>query len=874
MSDKKDRKEARKILKTAKPGSAAYIEAKGILSGDDPEKREYRKTTRKNNNNKTNPYKGSENPMILGPLAKKFPETAMDIEDTIGFGKLYESYMEKRGKKSLKKGEKCTYKSANELINESNLTDNTKKRIYLGVKEFFPRSRGKFTDLKRLIKFAEWLNKKGIRFGENSGKDYSDYLKETKQWKDRNVITGSLVKFFGGTHGRAWGKIISKKGYAGKYMDRAADVLDIKWAEVKLGKATRITPQDKKVISKEFDKIVTEDISVKEINHKLPDKLVEPNTVKALIEGLYKIPRRINEMLQLKVKDININTGEVKFAGSKDSKSVTLNVKNLDKGAWDSIVKLLKGKKGSDFIFQFKEKGVLDQATVNALLSHMISKSGVKPISIRGGKKFTSHHFRHSIATDAETILRTTGKDYVDLVQQVLLGHKKDKLTRTHYTPDKYSKSQIETLLKDFYKEREKIKESLEIDAESASKRLGINKDVEVKTKVDEFTKQELTDSGTKFQKEGETKLPVLNVRSKAFKKITTWIQETHPDLILRVEANLGKKDGQAVLGKITNHVIKIAEGKARLDTIPHEVGHHVVDVLKAIGGKQSKKIIKQGIELFGTEEKLVDALGKRVADRILTSRKGASWAKKVWSHIKSFLGIASKKDVLRILGEEVYSARRMARIKQMYPNLNIKAIVKSEPQFQTEKIKVDIKGLEKAKELNEQYGLTENVVNKRVKEGFGVDNLSRLSKIQLKRYRGMLADANLKKSEIRTSADDVISLANYNNISQEAKAYKRAIMPVHFVLEKFGGNPGRRIAEKILEHTYKESQIYGAADMIINNIEGLLPRKDMDKLYLAIDGTRYKERAKEGLLNASEEAFVKKAKTNGTKEYEAVKEH
>ena len=103
MSDKKDRKEARKILKTAKPGSAAYIEAKGILSGDAPEKREYRKTTRKNNNNKTNPYKGSENPMILGPLAKKFPETAMDIEDTIGFGKLYESYMEKRGKKSLKK---------------------------------------------------------------------------------------------------------------------------------------------------------------------------------------------------------------------------------------------------------------------------------------------------------------------------------------------------------------------------------------------------------------------------------------------------------------------------------------------------------------------------------------------------------------------------------------------------------------------------------------------------------------------------------------------------------------------------------------------------------------------------------------------------
>ena len=46
MSDKEDRESARKTLKTAKKGSASYIEAIGILSGDDPEKREYRKTTK------------------------------------------------------------------------------------------------------------------------------------------------------------------------------------------------------------------------------------------------------------------------------------------------------------------------------------------------------------------------------------------------------------------------------------------------------------------------------------------------------------------------------------------------------------------------------------------------------------------------------------------------------------------------------------------------------------------------------------------------------------------------------------------------------------------------------------------------------------
>ena len=95
-----DREAAKKVLKTAKKGSAAYKEARSILGGDSPEEREYRKTTRKNKN-RTNPYKdiiGS-----TGYVMGKFPETMMNIEDAIGFEKLYEGEMEKRGEKSLKK---------------------------------------------------------------------------------------------------------------------------------------------------------------------------------------------------------------------------------------------------------------------------------------------------------------------------------------------------------------------------------------------------------------------------------------------------------------------------------------------------------------------------------------------------------------------------------------------------------------------------------------------------------------------------------------------------------------------------------------------------------------------------------------------------
>jgi hypothetical protein len=101
MSNKKDIASAKKTIKTAKKGSAAYIEAKGILSGDDPEKREYRKTTRNKPSKKTNPYKDVMG--MTGYALGQFPETMMDIEDTVGFSKLYEGEMKRRGKKSLKK---------------------------------------------------------------------------------------------------------------------------------------------------------------------------------------------------------------------------------------------------------------------------------------------------------------------------------------------------------------------------------------------------------------------------------------------------------------------------------------------------------------------------------------------------------------------------------------------------------------------------------------------------------------------------------------------------------------------------------------------------------------------------------------------------
>ncbi len=51
----------------------------------------------------SNPYKDVMG--MTGYALGQFPETMMDIEDAVGFGKLYEGAMKRRGKKSLKRSD-------------------------------------------------------------------------------------------------------------------------------------------------------------------------------------------------------------------------------------------------------------------------------------------------------------------------------------------------------------------------------------------------------------------------------------------------------------------------------------------------------------------------------------------------------------------------------------------------------------------------------------------------------------------------------------------------------------------------------------------------------------------------------------------------
>ena len=104
---------------------------------------------------------------------------------------------------------------------------------------------------------------------------------------------------------------------------------------------------------------------------------------------------------------------------------------------------------------------------------------------------------------------------------------------------------------------------------------------------------QAVKDQKTDYQLESSPSS--IKASAKELAKQVKWVKETYPELDIQIKEGLGKFQGEYVLGRITGHVIEIARGRAKADTIPHEVAHHVVDILRAFGDKKSKNLIREG---------------------------------------------------------------------------------------------------------------------------------------------------------------------------------------------------------------------------------------------------------------------------------------
>ena len=169
------------------------------------------------------------------------------------------------------------------------------------------------------------------------------------------------------------------------------------------------------------------------------------------------------------------------------------------------------------------------------------------------------------------------------------------------------------------------------------------------------------------YQLETELKSAETIVKQNELSAQAEWVKKKYPQLAVQLEKSLGKVRGRHVMGQIQGQLIKIATGKARIDTLPHEVSHHVVDALKAAGDPFSKNLVKQGIKMFGSEEAFVEALGKYSAKTLNKSMMGrvGSWVKRAWSRLRQYFGITSaedavraKREIVEIIGGKVLSGK------------------------------------------------------------------------------------------------------------------------------------------------------------------------------------------------------------------------
>lgn len=418
------------------------------------------------------------------------------------------------------------------------------------------------------------------------------------------------------------------------------------------------------------------------------------------------------------------------------------------------------------------------------------------------------------------------------------------------------------------------------------------------------------------------------------------YFKEKYPHLDVQFRKSLGKFQGEAIRGRITGHLIEIAKGKATVDTIPHEVSHHVVSVLEAIGSKKSKALITEGKRLFKGEEGLVQAIGEYAAGQMKNKSKVAiarQWVQKFFSHLKSVFNIHNKNDIARIMAGKVVkgkvpkSEKALNMIKslkakhQLDKNINREAhnlerqLIEGEDVSlkDIDRLRRDVFGDERLqykpgrkgrpdwsyttkgegavpnhliehyrdkldsmiggksgigrriKEARREFQITETE-GREILEYLGVKNgdVNNVLSWDVVRAFESFSREHGTKSPITETTIDKIGLLDKVKLPA-----LRGIMPVYHVLRKYGGKPGKEIADKILGFDYVQNYVYkGYGDQASFMIKDLLGKKK--KHAWLFDKERREKYDKDFGLSPEEKSFVRELETKGSDIHSAHQVH
>ena len=252
-------------------------------------------------------------------------------------------------------------------------------------------------------------------------------------------------------------------------------------------------------------------------------------------------------------------------------------------------------------------------------------------------------------------------------------------------------------------------------------------------------------------------------------KRMVDWVKRTPglKNLRVKIEKDLGKHEGRYVLGQITGHLIEIAEGRARIDTIPHEVSHYVVDALKAMGDARSKKLIKDGTRIVKeiarqkgekidnkeAEHRIVQLLGEYAGRRVMGEKppkvnltnktiigKMKTWVTDVMNYWKTKLGIINMNDAIKIRGD-IVSVLGEKVFKGEVPTDYMPLRHALKTQYQTGNTS---KGYEK---LKKTHDATRSIINRLKAEGISEKSILETIEDSL----GIKGYWNIKKGDSNT---------------------------------------------------------------------------------------------------------------------------
>jgi site-specific recombinase XerD len=156
------------------------------------------------------------------------------------------------------------------------------------------------------------------------------------------------------------------------------------------------------VLSREEVKDIIE--SIKNLKHKL------------IISLAYGAGLRISEVVNLKIKDVNLGELTIHLKNAKGKKDrITIFPEKIR----NDIQSLAAGKNSDDYLFESERGGKLTERTAQKIFENALQKTDIK-------KNATFHSLRHSFATH----LLENGTD-IRYVQE-LLGHANIRTTQTY----------------------------------------------------------------------------------------------------------------------------------------------------------------------------------------------------------------------------------------------------------------------------------------------------------------------------------------------------------------------------------------------------------------------------------------------------------